>query len=275
MDWFTVVVSAFAEPHAQTTLPGLEPGPSVDGTSPNGQGGVTLPRVDETASPPTHGETGRRAGHLPACKGSVDPCLPGHALARNSRQAPFACHPLVYQGEHPSPRSSTPRLRAFPDIGTPASQPDAKLSVSGTRAFASPRSCIRSSGGPSSFRAGASRRPARSRVISVPSATRSGSASSSTDKPPGRSGPTQPHRLAPGAPFQPKSRKNPLRTPGARDSAPASKPSERRLRGRALAFDRLPPGRGHSLVRLGTGAPRAQADEGVLGRKERYTSRPS
>jgi hypothetical protein len=45
----------------------------------------------------------------PICKGSVDLCLPGPGLARNWRQAAFASHLLVYQGEHPSPRGSTAR----------------------------------------------------------------------------------------------------------------------------------------------------------------------
>ncbi len=75
------------------------------------------PRVDYTASSPCRGEAGRRADYLPACKGSVDLCLPGHALARIWRQASFACPPPVYQGEHLSPRGSTARSVPSPTWG--------------------------------------------------------------------------------------------------------------------------------------------------------------
>jgi hypothetical protein len=51
IDSAAAVVSAFAVPLPKTTLPGLEPGPSTDGMSPNGQGGEALPHVDSTASP--------------------------------------------------------------------------------------------------------------------------------------------------------------------------------------------------------------------------------
>jgi hypothetical protein len=76
-------------------LLGFEPGPSTDGLSPDRQGagrlvrarpGPVLSLVDSTASPHCRCGAGRRAGYLPACKGSVDLRLPGHALARNWRQ---------------------------------------------------------------------------------------------------------------------------------------------------------------------------------------------
>jgi hypothetical protein len=96
----------------ETTLPGLEPGPSTDGVSPDGQGGQSFGsgttgarnNLALTKPPASHCryEAGRRADYVPACKGSVDLCLPGHALARNWRQASFACSPPAYQGStHP------------------------------------------------------------------------------------------------------------------------------------------------------------------------------
>ena len=66
---------------ARPTLPGCEPGPSTDGMSPDGQGGVSFdagttwpvwPLVDFTASPNCRCGPVERAGYLPACKGSVD-----------------------------------------------------------------------------------------------------------------------------------------------------------------------------------------------------------
>jgi hypothetical protein len=69
---------------------------------------------------------GRRAGYLPACKGSVDFWLPGHALARNWRQTALACHSHVYEGGT-WPREATRCVRAFPAKGLPASQPDAQF----------------------------------------------------------------------------------------------------------------------------------------------------
>jgi hypothetical protein len=131
----------------KATTPGLEPGPSTDGISPNGQGGRSFdagttrpcffPFVDSTASPYCRYGAGRRADYLPACKGSVDLWLPGHAIARNWRQTALACHSHVYEGGT-YPREAARCARAFPAIGIPALQPDAKFNNMG---YASP--CIR------------------------------------------------------------------------------------------------------------------------------------
>jgi hypothetical protein len=110
----------------QATLPGLGPGPPRGGTSPYGQGRKWLPVVDFTAGRSCRERSGRRAGYLPTCKGSVDCCPPGHALVRNSRRASFACHPHVYEGGT-RPREAARRVACLPHIGTPASQPDARL----------------------------------------------------------------------------------------------------------------------------------------------------
>jgi hypothetical protein len=117
------MASPCSEP-CQATLPGLEPGPSSDGVSPTdkvdsrvvpGATRPASPRVDYTAGPHCRCGPGGRVDHLPVYKGSVD-CL--------------ACHPRVYSGST-YPREAARRARAFPAIGIPASQPDAKLSEVG------------------------------------------------------------------------------------------------------------------------------------------------
>jgi hypothetical protein len=82
--------------------------------------------VGTTAKPPCRVDLGR-ADHLPVGKGSVDPCLAGHALARKSRRATFSCPPLVLEEMHLSPLVST-NHRAFPAEGTPELQPEIALS---------------------------------------------------------------------------------------------------------------------------------------------------
>jgi hypothetical protein len=63
----------------------------VDGRLVQARPGPVFPRVDYTASPVCRFGRGRRADYFPVCNGSVDNYLPGHALARNWRQAAFAC----------------------------------------------------------------------------------------------------------------------------------------------------------------------------------------
>jgi len=55
----------------------------VDGRLVQARPGPVFPDVDSTASPYCRYGAGRRADYVPACKGSVDLWLPGHALARN------------------------------------------------------------------------------------------------------------------------------------------------------------------------------------------------
>src|SRR5262249_37699034 len=99
-----------------------------DGLSPDGQSREWLPDVDVTAKPALSMRAWETCRLPPICKGSVDLCPPGPALARNWRRASFACHPPVYQGGT-GRRGAARRARAFPDLGTPASQPDARLLV--------------------------------------------------------------------------------------------------------------------------------------------------
>jgi hypothetical protein len=119
-----------------TTSPGVEPGPSTEGLPDgarqtavwgrHGQGlgslALTLP-----LPPPCRGGARRRAGYVPACKGSVDSLAartcPCPELAAAST---VACPPPAYKGEHLS-REAAPRAGAFLGLGIPASQPDARL----------------------------------------------------------------------------------------------------------------------------------------------------
>jgi hypothetical protein len=130
----------------QATLPGLEPGPSTDGVTPNGQGGRSLPPVDATAGPllsRAGRETCRLSSRLQGVGRPVWP--PGHALARNWRRASFACPLPVYQERHPSPRGSTPRV-CVPRIGTLVLQPGARLAA--RHGDAPPRALGSDHGGP-------------------------------------------------------------------------------------------------------------------------------
>ena len=65
--------------------------------------GPVLPLVDFTASPHCRYGAGRRADYLPACKGSVDLWLPGHALARNWRQPVVSVSFPRLPGKHLTP----------------------------------------------------------------------------------------------------------------------------------------------------------------------------
>ena len=94
------------------TSPGLEPGPSPDGMPPFGQGGppfwcrhgmACLSWRWRYRQPRLSIQGRETCDDLPVCKGSVDLCPPGHALARNSRQAGVRASSPRLQGEVPVP----------------------------------------------------------------------------------------------------------------------------------------------------------------------------
>jgi hypothetical protein len=100
------------------------------------------PVVDGTAGRSCRERSGRRAGHVPACKGSVDRRPPGHAPARNWRRAPFACPPPVYAGEAPVPERQHGALVPSPprDSGIAAGC----QVVRSTWGYATPRATVKS-----------------------------------------------------------------------------------------------------------------------------------
>jgi hypothetical protein len=139
-----------------TTLPGFEPGPSTDGISPDGQGGrpfgagttgacCNLPLTRPPAAVLSI-RTGRRAGYVPACKGSVDspaarPC-PWPELAAAGT---FACQPHVYLGRT-CPGEAARRARAFLIAGLRHHSRMPCCEGWAAQAYASPCSWVRSWG---------------------------------------------------------------------------------------------------------------------------------
>jgi hypothetical protein len=121
--------------------------------------------------------------------------------ACGAQPAVFACHPPVYRGSI-CPREAARPARAFPTIGTPVFQPNARFIPDRARAFAGPRSLIRRAGClSSSFARTPPAGPTGDRENSTPNGLcRSWRSTRLVCGPLGSGPPT--HHLAPGSPVK-------------------------------------------------------------------------
>jgi hypothetical protein len=88
------------------------------------------PRVDFTARAPCRGGAGRRAGNLPACKGSVDLCLSAARSRQSSRVLPPSTGGApVPEGQHAAPAC----LPRHGDSGIAAGCPGGRFRNAGVR----------------------------------------------------------------------------------------------------------------------------------------------